>query len=372
MELKQIQGEILKLTTKITEYSKLTPEDRAIVDKYIAKIDLKNLQSIDEFEKQEAEEIYRDLNMLIGVLKTHDTNMDELINEFMISMGENSISGEENYVETLKELPITAEKRAMQEENYTRVKELSDVDDIREKLENIRCELSTNAKKLEIMSGNSTEQYTNIQYQIIALQQVRKRIQEEKKKKKVGNLTERTFLQIDEIWQLGELEKRIESKIINCRGMNIITYTRDMVTILLAQYDEELASIYDQVLSSLLPVLKGIMAITNANDSFIQGVEEIHGRLVGKINERLRIVSQYLKKTIQKTQNSSEESAIDIDSESNLKEDVIKVISLLRTIQEEGKSTNKTYIKVLEEFRKNLIQEKDNKKSFLPEGKEEI
>ena len=45
------------------------------------------------------------------------------------------------------------------------------------------------------MAQNSAEQYINIQYQIVALQEVLKRLQEEKEKE--AQVMEKTFYQID-------------------------------------------------------------------------------------------------------------------------------------------------------------------------------
>ena len=67
-------------------------------------------------------------------------------------------------------------------DRYRRAKVLTNIDEIREKLEGIRNELRMNAGKLDIMAQNSAEQYINTQYQIIALQELLRKIQEERAK----------------------------------------------------------------------------------------------------------------------------------------------------------------------------------------------
>lgn len=59
----------------------------------------------------------------------------------------------------------------------------------------------------------------------------------------------------------------------------------------LAQHNEELASDYDQDLSSLLPELKGIVVTAEANDSLIQYVD-VHNQFVDKINENFKNFGQ--------------------------------------------------------------------------------
>ena len=186
---KQVNAQISTLTTKIQEYLELTEEGKEIVDKYISTIDLKNPYTIDEFGKNETERIYKELDMLIGILKTHDTNIEDMFAELMMSIDENSELIGENFLDLLKKSLLTAikslknkPKEMLANKRYRRVKVLTNIDEIREKLEGIRNELRMNAGKLDIMAQNSAEQYINTQYQIIALQELLRKIQEERAK----------------------------------------------------------------------------------------------------------------------------------------------------------------------------------------------
>ena len=158
----QVNAQIATLTTKIPEYSELTVEGKEIVDKYISTIDLKNLQTIDEFGRDETEKIYKELDMLIGTLKTHDTSIEDMFAELMMSIDENSEPEGENFLDLLKKSPLTAlkslknkPKKMLDNERYRRAKVLTNIDEIREKLEGIRNELRINAGKLEVMAQNS-------------------------------------------------------------------------------------------------------------------------------------------------------------------------------------------------------------------------
>ena len=270
----QVSAQISTLTTKIPEYLELTEEGKEIVDKYISTIDLRNQKTIDEFGKDETEKIYKELDMLIGTLRTHDTSIEDMFAELMTSIDENSEPERENFLDLLKKSPLTAlkslrnrPKMLLANERYRRAKVLTNINVIQEKLEGIRNELRINAGKLEIMAQNSAEQYVNTQYQIIALQEVLKKLQEEKLEE--TQLVERTLSQIDSNLQLVGIEKRIGRKIDNCRGVSVNAATKAIMSRLLAQHNEELASDYDQDLSSLLPELKGIVVTAEANDSLI-------------------------------------------------------------------------------------------------------
>ena len=185
----QVNTQMSTLTTKIPTYSELSEEGKKIVDEYISTIDLHNTKTIDEFGKSETEKIYKELDVLIGTLKTHDTSIEDMFTELMMSIDENSEPQGENFLDLLKKSPITAikslknkPKKMLANDRYRRAKVLTNIDEIREKLEGIRNELRMNAGKLDIMAQNSAEQYINTQYQIIALQELLRKIQEERAK----------------------------------------------------------------------------------------------------------------------------------------------------------------------------------------------
>lgn len=357
----QVNAQIATLTTKIPEYSELTEEGKEIVDKYISTIDLKNLQTIDEFGRDETEKIYKELDMLIGTLKTHDTSVEDMFAELMMSIDENSEPEGENFLDLLKKSPLTAlkslrnkPKKMLANERYRRAKVLTNIDEIREKLEGIRNELRINAGKLEIMAQNSAEQYVNTQYQIIALQEVLKKLQEEKLEG--TQLAERTFSQIDRNLQLVGIEKRIDRKIDNARGISVNAATKALMSRLLAQHNEELASAYDQDLSSLLPELKGIVITAEANDSLIQGVNT-HNQFVSRMNEMIRTESQRSTEAIKKVQDISSGSAIDVETAKVLTSNVLEIVSSLKEVQDAGRPTNEAFTELLDDFRNKLSKE---------------
>ncbi len=357
----QVNAQMSTLTTKIPSYSELSEEGKRIVDEYISTIDIHNTQTIDEFGKEETEKIYKELDILIGTLRTHDISIEEMFTELMMSIDENSEPEGEKFIDLLKKSPLTAlrslkdkPKRILSGERYRRTKVLTNIDVIQEKLENIRNELRTNAGKLEIMAQNSAEQYANTQYQIIALQEVARKLQEERTQK--TEFTEKTLLQIDQSLQLVGVEKKIDRKIDNCRGITINAATKAIMSRLLAQHNEELASDYDQDLSSLLPELKGIVVTAEANDSLIQAVD-IHNQFVDRMNEMLRTESERSKQAIEKVQKISSGSAIDVETARVLTSNVLEVVTSLKAVQDAGRPTNEAFTEILDDFRSKLTRE---------------
>lgn len=359
----QVNTQMSTLTRKIPTYSELSEEGKKIVDEYISTIDLHNAQTIDEFGKSETEKIYKELDVLIGTLKTHDTSIEDMFTELMMSIDENSEPEGEKFIDLLKKSPLTAlrslkdkPKRMLANERYRRSKVLTNIDVIQEKLESIRNELRTNAGKLEIMAQNSAEQYVNTQYQIVALQEVARKLQEERAKE--TELVERTFSQIDQSLQLVGVEKKIDRKIDNCRGVSVNAATKAIMSRLLAQHNEELASDYDQDLSSLLPELKGIVVTAEANDSLMQAVD-VHNQFVDRMNEMLRTESERSKQAIEKVQNISRESAIDVETAKVLTSNVLEVVTSLKAVQDAGRPTNEAFTEILDDFRSKLTRELD-------------
>lgn len=357
----QVNTQMSTLTAKIPTYSELSEEGKKIVDEYISTIDLHNAQTIDEFGKSETEKIYKELDVLIGTLKTHDTSIEDMFAELMMSIDENSEPEGEKFVDSLKKGPLKAirslknrPKRMLANERYRRSKVLTNIDVIQEKLESIRNELRTNAGKLEIIAQNSAEQYVNTQYQIVALQEVARKLQEERARE--TELVEKTFSQIDQSLQLVGVEKKIVRKIDNCRGVSVNAATKAIMSRLLAQHNEELASDYDQDLSSLLPELKGIVVTAEANDSLIQAVD-VHNQFVDRMNEMLRTESERSKQAIEKVQNISSGSAIDVETAKVLTSNVLEVVTSLKAVQDTGRPTNEAFTEILDDFRSKLTRE---------------
>lgn len=360
----QVNTQMATLTTRVPSYSELTEEQKGIVDRYISTIDINNAQTIDEFGKDETEKIYEELDVLIGTLKTHDTSIEDMFTELMMSINENGEQSEEKFLDALKKSPIRAlkvlknkPKRMVKEEKYRRARVLTNIDEIQEKLENIRTELRTNAGKLDILAQNSATQYMSIQYQIIALQEVSRRLKQDNAQEEAQD--ERTFSQIDKSLQLVGIEKRIGRKIDNCKGVSINAATKAIMARLLAQHNEELASDYDQDLSSLLPELKGIVVTAEANDSLIQAVDT-HNQFVDRMNEMLRTESERSKEAIQKVQEISRGSAIDVETAKVLTGNVLEVVSSLKAVQDAGRPTNEAFTEILDDFRKQMAKQLDN------------
>lgn len=364
----QVKNQMSTLTTKIPDYSELSEENKRVVDRYIKAIDLDNPKTIDNFGKEETEEIYKGLDILIGTLKTHDTSIDEMFTELMMSIDENSQPEGKSFGEIFKESPLKAFKSLknrpkimIEKERYRRSKVLTNITEIQRKLEKIRNELIANAGKLDYMAQNSAEQYMNIQYQIIALQEVARRMQEEKEKD--SQLAEKTLSQIDRNLQLAGIEKRITRKIDNCRGVSVNAATKAIMSRLLAQHNQELASDYDQDLSSLLPELKGIVVTAEANDSLIQGVD-IHNQFVSRMNEMLVSESERSKEAIKKVQEVSKGNAIDVETARVLTSNVLEVVTSLKEVQEAGRPTNEAFTEILDDFRESLIKEMEPSKNL--------
>lgn len=355
----QVNAQMATLTTKIPDYSELTPEAKEIVDAYIDSVDLSNPKTIDEFGKDETEKIYQELDMLIGTLKTNDTSISDMFTELMMSI--NDDDEEKNFWKLVKKSPVAAlkslknkPKQMVEKERYRRAKVLSNIDVIRERLESIRNQLRVNAGKLEFMAQNSAKQYANTQYQMIALEEVRKKLEE--RRQDVTNLDERTFSQIDESLQIVGLERRITRKMENCKGIGINAATKAIMSRLVAQHNEELASDYDQDLSSLLPEMKGIVVTAEANDSLIQGANT-RNQFVSGMNEMLRRESNRSREAIEKVQEISKGSAIDVETAKVLTDNVLEVVTSLRDVQDAGRPTNEAFTEILSDFRNRLTKE---------------
>ena len=359
----QVRAQMATLSTRVPTYEELTPEEREKVDAYIASIDLSDPSTIDGFGERETEEIYKGLDMLIGTMKTHDVSIDEMFTDLMVSIGEEE--EEQSFTEQFKKSPIKAirnlknrPKRMLEKERYRRAKVLSNIDVVKEKLEGIRCELRVNAGKLEVMAENSAEQYRNTQYQIVALQEVARKIEEQRAQ--IPQTTQKTFDQIDGDLKLVALGRKVSRKLGNCQGINVNAATKAIMSRLLAIHNEELASNYDQDISSLVPELKGIIVTAEANDSLIQAANT-RNQFVGAMNEMLRSESERSKKAMEEVQRISGSTAIDVETAQTLTGNVLEVIRSLKRTQEEARPTNEAFTTILTDFRTQLARELEDK-----------
>ncbi len=352
----QVDKQMATLNTKIPDYSELTAEGKRVVDEYMSKIDVYNPQTIDEFGKNETERIYEELDMLIGTIRTNDMSIEEMFTELMMSINEDTKPDSEGFLDTFKKSPLSAlknlknkPKKTITRERYRREKVLTNIEAIRERLETIRNQLRTNAGKLGIMSQNSLKQYVNIQYQIVALQEMQKRLQNEKQ-----SLPEkRDLFQINQGLQINKAEGNINRKIADCRGISINAATKSIMALLLSQNNEELASQYDRDLASLLPELKGIVVMAEANDSLIQAIDT-HNQFVSRVNEMLITESERSKEAIRRIQDTSSKGVIDVETAKVLTSNILETVGLAKQNQEVGRVSNQAFIEVLNNFREDL------------------
>lgn len=355
-----VNSQLAKLSGKLPAYEGLSKEAKAIVDKYLSQLDTLNPQTIDTFGRAEVEKIYEELDRLIGNLKTHDISIDEMFTDLMLDVnGGNSDEQKQGFLATLKSSKsitkaartlLNKPKQIAEVERYRRAKVLDNIGTIREKLESIRSELAINAQKLEIMAQNSATQYQNLQYQMIALTQLLNNL--EQKGETAGD-NELSLAQIDTQIRNTGIKNRIQRKLENLQGVAISAATKAIMARLLAQHHEELASDYDQDLSTLLPELKGIVVTAQANESLIQSAD-IHNQFVQSMNGMLREESKRSKEAIQKVQAISGSSSIDVETARTLTSDVLEVVSSLRKAQQEARPTNEAFTQVFEDFRKEL------------------
>ena len=359
----QVQEQMATLSTRIPSYEELSEEGKKRVDEYIAKINISDPSSIDKFGKEETEEIYDELNMLIGTMQTHDVSIGDMFAELMTSIGEEE--QEETSIRDMIRSPFKAvrtlknkAKKTAEKEKYRRAKVLANMDVIKEKLEGIRIELKVNAGKLETMAQNSAEQYNNTQYQIIALQETLRRLRDGElgDAEQETAIAERTFAQIDRNLRVSGVEKRIERKIANCRGICVNAATKAIMSRLLSIHNEDLASNYDQDISSLLPELKSLVLMSQANDSLLTAADT-HDKFVGTMNQILRQESERSKQALQKVQNISTGSVIETETAKALTSDVIEAVKGLRQIQQKGHVGNEAFTEIMADFRKQLSAE---------------
>lgn len=354
----QVQEQMATLSTRIPSYEELSEEGKKRVDEYIAKINISDPSSIDKFGEEETEEIYNELNMLIGTIQTHDVSIGDMFVELMISIGEKEqeetsirdmIRSPFKVVRTLK----SKAKKTAEKEKYRRAIVMDNMDIIKEKLEGIRIELKLNARKLETMAQNSADQYNSLQYQIIALQEKLRRLRDGEQETAIA---ERTFAQIDRSLRASGVEKRIERKIRNCRGICLNAATKAIMSRLLSIHNDELAGDYEQDISSLLPELKSLVLISEANGSLLIAADT-HDKFIGTMNQILMQESQRSKQALQKVQNISAGSVIETETAKALTSDVIESIKGLRQIQQKGHVENEAFADIMANFRKQLSTE---------------
>lgn len=374
-----VDNQLARLSGKLPSYEELSEEAKGIVNRYLSQIDTLNPQTIDTFGREEVEKIYGELDRIIGNLRTHDISIDEMFTDLMLDVnGGNSDEQKQGFLATLKSSKsitkatrtlLNKPKQIAEVERYRRAKVLDNIGTIREKIESIRSELAINAQKLEIMAQNSATQYQNLQYQMIALTQLLNQLEQEGAM--VGN-DELSLAQIDSQIRNTGIRNRIQRKLENLQGVAISAATKAIMARLLAQHHEELASDYDQDLSTLLPELKGVVVTAQANDSLIRSAD-IHNQFVQSMNGMLREESRRSKEAIQKVQAISGSSSIDVETARTLTVDVLEVVSSLRKAQQEARPTNEAFTQVFEDFRKKLTtmvsEPMQAKATALEEGK---
>ena len=355
-----VNNKLQRLSGKLPKYEDLSDEAKSIVNGYLAQLDTTNPKSIDEFGKDTTEQIYSELDMLIGNLRTHDISIDEMFTSLMLDINGNGNDRNHGFLKTLKNSGsitkaartlMNKPKQIVETEKYRRSRVLDNIGTIREKLEEIRSELALNAEKLECMAQTSATQYQNFQYQMIALGQLSQQLAEEEQQQDTSD--ELSLMQIDQSIQNSGMQKRINRKLENLQGVAINAATKAIMARLLAQHNRELASDYDQDLATLLPELKSLIVTAQANDSLISSADT-HNQFVQKMNEMLQEESHRSQEAIEKVQAISRGSVIDVETAKTLTSDVLTVVSSLKKAQMEARPTNEAFAQLFEEFRGNL------------------
>lgn len=284
------------------QYSKLTSEEKEIVDTYISLI---QSQTVETFNNIEDEELKR-INMKLGILKASVENCYLRIESSILEIKglideESSKKEEKSFINTLKEgLPLIFKNRAQKIQTDKKSYDYNNLDRIIEKLESIRIELSINAQKLYEISKESEKHYIDIQYKIIALQELLRQSQEEKTKSEqdVESIKERNLL----------------LKLNYYRGVSRNEQIILQTSRILAQKSGQSASEYEQYIDLVI----------NYNDY----VADIYNQLENRMNEMLKAEKQYFKAAIEKTQNIPNSIGNDSETETALDSNGAKPISL--------------------------------------------
>lgn len=354
MELKQQVNEKLEiLTMKIPDYSELTKEGKRIVNNYISIIDLNNEKTIDDIAKYELKRIYAKLEILKATMETCYTRIENIITEVKEIIAENNESEREGFFNLLKKSPLVVLKNLKNNSNEIqdngRIYNLTNIDIILEKLESIRIELRINAGKLESIAQNSEKQFVDTQYQIIALQEVLKKLQKDKIKQ--TQILEKTFFQGCQDSTLVKIERKLLQKINYCIGINRNAKINFITSRLLAQRNEQIASDYEKYFKILLPELKTITSISKMIDAY--------NEFLHMMNEKLKTESEYFKEAIRKVQDISTGSAIDVETAKILTSNVLEGVTSLKAVQDAGRPTNEAFTEILDDFRSKLTRELD-------------
>lgn len=220
--MKDVEIKLETLTSMKLDYSKLTEKDKKIIDGYIESIDFNHTYTIYDFGKEEAKKNNMELDILISILKTHNRMISDMYTELLEDVGKKSDNPESgNFLGLLKNFSkrfLKGEKEnTVFQENQKGEEVEVDLDKIQEKLEIIRNELLISMRKLQIIAKNSVEQYMNIQYQIIALQEV---------------------LNMNK--QFVERKEAIKRKIEAWKGISINILNKIMMAKLIASHDKDL------------------------------------------------------------------------------------------------------------------------------------
>lgn len=354
MELKQQVNEKLEiLTMEIPDYSELTKEGKRIVNKYISIIDLNNEKTIDDIAKYELKRIYAKLEILKATMETCYTRIENIITEVKEIIAENNESERKVFFNLLKKSPLVVLKNLKNNSNEIqdngRTYNLTNIDIISGKLESIRIELRINSGKLENIAQNSEKQFVDTQYQIIALQEVLKKLQKDKIKQ--TQILEKTFFQGCQDSTLVRMERKLLQKINYCIGINRNAKINFITSRLLAQRNEQIASDYEKYLKILLPELKTITSISKMIDAY--------NEFLHMMNEKLKTESEYSKEAIRKVQDISTGSAIDAETAKVLTSNVLEGVTSLKAVQDAGRPTNEAFTEILDDFRSKLTRELD-------------
>lgn len=329
-----LDAQMSTLVMKVPNYSELIDEEKQNVNKYISKIDVYNLKTIDEFGKDEIEKMNSQLDILIGIIRSYNITIEDMYNNLIIYIKEHSSPKEISVFNSLRKLTLL-DSNNKQGKRHAKEKDLANTDKIQEKLECIRNKLRINAGKLNIIAGNSEEQYMRVQYQIIALQEVLKRVQEEKSEDE--QIVKNNFLLLDKKLQLSTIERKIKCKIDNYTGISINIAIRAEISKLLAQNNEELA----------------------IRNNYLINTVYTHTKFIDKLNEMLMYEKQCSKQLFNSKEHNLNGSEIDNKAVDN----TIKLVDSLKQVQNEGITTNEAFTQVLEFYKNELTTQLDKNNS---------
>ncbi len=274
----QVKEQMEALSTQIPSYEELSLKEKAMVEQYMEEVDVANPETIYQLGADEKEDIFAGLNQLLELIQTHDAKVETMFMELMIKIDENTKNNkpiEKSFIEQFKESPIqafanlkNAHKKTAEGKKAGKQVGLEDIEAIREKIEGICAEFRNHAKMLENMAKESSQQYRNVQLQMVALQMMKQHVEG----KQTANVSS-TFSEIQETLEIAGIAQKITAQMELCQNFSVNVARKAIIAKLLVQYYEACAGKYEQMVLTTLPELTGKVVVAQANASLWQDVE---------------------------------------------------------------------------------------------------